>query len=72
MSGKKNKEKKPKYVKKENSYCLKCGRKIKNENIKGVAMENKIRQQKSTCVVSDSRKWTFLTPITNKTNKKQK
>ena len=72
MSGKKNKETKPKYVKKENSYCLKCGRKIKNGNIKGVALENKIGQQKSTCVVSDSRKWTFLTPITNKTNKKQK
>ena len=29
-------------VKKKISYCLKCGRKTKNENIKGVALENKI------------------------------
>ena len=48
MSGKKSKKTKPKYVKKEISYCLKCGRKTKNENIKGVALENKIGQQKST------------------------
>ena len=34
MSDKK-KETKPKYVKKRISYCLKCGRKTKNEKIKG-------------------------------------
>ena len=59
MSGKKSKKTKPKYVKKEISYCLKCGRKTKNENIKGVALENKIGQQKLTCVVCDSRKSNF-------------
>ena len=56
MSRKKNKETKPKYVKKEISYSLKYGRKTKNENIKGVALETKIRQQKSKCTVCDSRK----------------
>ena len=65
MSRKKNKETKPKYVKKEISYCLKCGRKTKNENIKGVALETKIGQQKSKCTVCDSRKSTFLKPTTN-------
>ena len=59
MSRKKNKETKPKYVKKEISYCLKCGRKTKNENIKGVALETKIGQQKSKYTVCDSRKSTF-------------
>ena len=58
MSGKKNKETKPKYVKKEIRYCLKCGG--KNENIIGIELENKIGQQKSTCVVCDSRKSTFF------------
>ena len=57
-------------MKKEISYCLKCGRKTKNRNIKRVALETKIGQQKSTCIVCDSRKSTFLKPITNKTNKK--
>ena len=70
MSGKKIKETKLKYVKKEISYCLKCGRKTKNENIKGVALKTKIGQQKSKCIVCDSRESTFLKPITNKTNKK--
>ena len=65
MSRKKNKETKPKYAKKEISYCLKCGRKTENENIKGVALETKIAQQKSKCTVCDSRKSTFLKPITN-------
>ena len=46
----KSKEK-PKSVKKEDSYCVGCRKKTKNKNIKGVALENKIGQQKSTCVV---------------------
>ena len=33
-------------MKKEIIYCLKLGRKIKNENIKGVALETKIGQKK--------------------------
>ena len=61
MSGKKKyKETKPKYVKKEIRYCLKCvGKKTKNENIIGIELENKIGQEKSTCIVCDSRKSTF-------------
>ena len=31
----------------------------KNKNIQGVALENKIGQQKSTCVDCDSKKSTF-------------
>ena len=54
----KSKEK-PKYIKKETSYRVGCRKKIKNKNIKGVALENKIGQQKSTCVVCDSKKSTF-------------
>ena len=38
-------------------YCLKCGE--KNEDIKGVELENKIGQQKSTCVACDSKISTF-------------
>ena len=71
MSGKKNKETKPKYAKKEISYCLKCGKKTKNENINGIVLENKTGKQKSTSAVCHSRKSTFLKPIINKTNKKQ-
>ena len=41
-------------MKKEISYRLKCRRKTKNQNIKGVALENKIGQRR--CVVRDSRK----------------
>ena len=68
-----NKETKPKYKKKRISYCLKCARKTKNENIEGVALENKMGQQRSTCVVCDSKKSTFLKPIKLiKSNKKQK
>ena len=51
-------------MKKEISYCLKCwGKKRKNEHIEGVALENKIGQQKSTLVVCDSKQSTFLKPI---------
>ena len=59
-----DKKAKPKYVKKKISYCLKCGRKTKNKNIEGVTLQNKIGQQKSTCVVCDFKKST-------KTNKTQ-
>ena len=38
----------------------------KKENIKGVALENKIGQEKSTWLVCDSKKSTFLKPIKNK------
>ena len=51
----KSKEK-PKYVKKETSYCVGCRKKTKNKNIKGVALENKIGKQKPTCVDCDSKK----------------
>ena len=40
----KSKEK-PKYLKKEISYCVGCRKKAKNKNIKGVALEIKIGQQ---------------------------
>ena len=40
------------------SYCLKYGKK-KKENIKGIAIENKIGQEKSICVVCDSKKSNF-------------
>ena len=43
----------------------------KNENTIGIALENKIGQQKPTCIVSVSRKSTFKTRETNKINKKQ-
>ena len=45
----KSKEK-PKYVKKANTYCLVCKKKTDNKNIKGAVLDNKIGQQKSTCV----------------------
>ena len=47
-------------------------KKKKKENIEGVTLENEIGQQKSACIVCDSRKSTFLKLITNKTNKIQK
>ena len=50
------KMKQTQYVKKKISYCLKCWRKTKNEDIKGVTLKNKIGQQKSMSVVCDSRK----------------
>ena len=62
----KSKEK-PKYVKKKkNTYCLVCENKTDNKSIKEEALENKIRQQKPTCVNCGSRKSTFLKPIKNK------
>ena len=44
---------------KKNTYCLVCGKKTGNKNIKGVTLENKTGQQISTCVDYGSRKSTF-------------
>ena len=64
MSDKKHGKTKSKYVEKKISYCLKCEKKItKNEDIKGVELENKMRRQKSTCIVCDSKISTFFKPI---------
>ena len=50
---------KPKYVKKkEKTYFLVCKNKTDNRKTKGVALEKKIGQQKSTCVDCDSKKST--------------
>ena len=38
-------------------------KKTKNGNIEGVALEDKVRQKNSMCVVCDSGKSTFLKPI---------
>ena len=70
MSDEKNKKTKSKYVKKENSYSLACKKKTDNKNIKGVALENKIEQQISTCVDCGYRNLTFLKPIKPIKNKK--
>ena len=63
----KSKEK-PKYVKKEDSYCVGCRKTTTTtkKNIKGVALEIKIGQQKSICVDCDFKKSTFLKGIKNK------
>ena len=65
MSDEKNKKTKSKYVKKEISYCLTCKKKTYNKNIKGVALENKIGQQKSICASFKSKK-TFLKRVKSK------
>ena len=59
----KSKEKLKYVKKKENTYCLVCEKETDNKNIKGVALENKIGQQKSTCVDCGFRKSTFLNAI---------
>ena len=41
-------------------------KKIKNKNVKGVALENKIGQQKCVCVDCESKKSTFLKRVKNK------
>ena len=46
--------------KKEKTYCLVCKKETDNKNIKGVALENKIGQQKSTYVDCSSKESTFL------------
>ena len=66
-----NTKEKPLYVKnKENTYCLVCKKKTDNNNIKGVALETKIGQEKSTCIDCDSKKLTFSKPIKRKKPKK--
>ena len=66
------KKEKPQYVKKkENTGCLVCKKKTDNKNRKGIALENKVRQQKSMRVDCDSKKSTFLKPIKPIKNKKQ-
>ena len=66
----KNKEE-PQYIKKEkNTYCLVCKKKTDNKKVRRVALENKIGQQKSTCVDCGPKKSTFSKPI--KPLKKQK
>ena len=55
---------------KKNNYCLVFEKKTNNKNIKGVRLENKIGQPKSTCVDCGSRKSTFLKPIKPIKNKK--
>ena len=54
----KSKEK-PKCEKKEESCCVGCRKKTKHKNIKGIALENKMRPQKSMCVDCNSKKSTF-------------
>ena len=59
----KSKEKQ-KYAKNnENTYCLVCKKKTDN---KLIALENKIGQEKSTCVNCDSKKSTFIKPVKNR------
>ena len=55
-----------KYIKKENISCLVCEKKTDNENIKGVAVENKIGQQKPTYFDCGFIKLTFLERVKNK------
>ena len=61
----KSKEK-PKYVKKKPVIVQGVEIKAKNKNVKGVALENKLAQQKSTCVDCDFKKSTFLKQVKNK------
>ena len=63
MSDKKSKETKPIYVEK-NQLLLKKWKRTKNEDIKvvavaEVALESKIGQHKSTCLICGSRKSSF-------------
>ena len=63
MSDKKNKETKPIYVEK-NQLLLKKWKRTKNEDRKvvavaEVALESKIGQHKSTCLICGSRKSSF-------------
>ena len=63
--------KKPENVKKKkDTYCLVCEKKIDNKNIKAVALENKIGQQKSTCVNCGFGNSNFLKPVKPIKNKK--
>ena len=55
---------------KENTYRLVCRKKTDHKNMRAVALENKIGQQKSTCADCDSKKSTFSKPIKLIKNKK--
>ena len=57
------KENKTSIREEKNQLLLKMWKKTKNKNIARVALEDKVRQKKSMCVVCDSRKSTFLKPI---------
>ena len=48
---------------KKKHLLLSLWKKTDNKNIKGVALESEIGQQKSTCVDCGSRKSTFLKPV---------
>ena len=61
-------EKQNQNTRKKNQLLLKMWKKEEERN--GVEIKNKIGKQKSTCVVCDSKKLTFLKPI--KPNKKEK
>ena len=54
-----NQKKNQNAKKKEESYCVGCRKKTKHKNIKGIALENKMRPQKSMCVDCNSKKSTF-------------
>ena len=65
----KSKEQPKQVKKKENTYYIVCEKKTDNKNIKGIALEEKIGQQKSTCVDCNSRKTTFLKAVKPKKTK---
>ena len=56
---------KPKYLKKEKNTAYFVKRK-QIRKTKGVALENKIHQQKSICAGCESKKSTFLKQVKNK------
>ena len=62
---------KPKFVKKKISYCLKCKKQTRNNNIhKALMLVNLILQQSSKCKPCNTRKSVFVKEY--KPNKKQK
>ena len=52
--------------KRKKTYCLICWKKADNKKIRAVALVNKTATQRSLCTGCNSRKSTFLKPITNK------
>ena len=56
-------KKKTKHIKKQTVIVQDVENKAKHKSIKGVTLENKIGQQKSTCIDCDSKKSTFLKKI---------
>ena len=71
MRDKKIKKRNQNTYKRKKHLCLFYEKKTDNKDIKGVALENQIGQQISTCVDCGSRKSTFLKPIKPIRNKKQ-